>query len=84
MSSVSIEKALWKDMEQRGVILGNPGSGRSGMLGKSKYDHTMGGSQGSGGRVRGSGAPPGQRKAQGPPTQSTLSLQMGKPRLKVG
>lgn len=50
LSSVSVEKALWKDMEERGVILRDPGLGRSGKLGKSKYDHTMGGNQGEWGK----------------------------------
>lgn len=66
LSSVSIEEGIVEGHGAEGGFWGTPGSGRSRMLGKSKYDHTMGGSQGEWGRVRGSGAPPQQRKAQGP------------------
>lgn len=67
-------------MEQKGVISGDPGTGRSGNLGRSRYDHTMGGT-GVGG---GPGTTPGRGKPQVPYPQSTLSLQMGKLRFKDG
>ena len=53
---------MWEDMEQKGVISGDPGTGRSGNLGRSRYDHTLGGTGVKGWSWRHSW----ERKATGP------------------